>query len=414
MAALILGLLVASVPSCAQPTPGYAQPTPGYAQPTPDYAQPTRYEAMTMIQIRSVVPSLLGNDRPLNELEYNRLVNTQIVLLKSLSVLDRALEQPEVAQLPIVLEQKDKRAWLAKQLQVERASDTEIIYIRITTNSAEASEKINNAVIEAYFSFIDEIARRSTSVLIDNLRVEERRHRQVVQALQDSIRRKTREAAMHGIAVGDRGMSIGLVQGESLARDVVLAEAKLTAMKVQRKGIIERMENPIPMPISLLIQLNPELKFLHEQRNALVTRREVLEATLSSSDDPRKVQVDREIEQIDERVKTLASGADNSTLEAAMEHVRFQEEVNLYQLDLEIRVQEILVAELTSKYQEQLLKSVDRADSVLDAAFEHHQLERVHRTLDRIEDRILAITSELRAPRQITLLSRAVVSEVSE
>jgi len=401
MAALILGLLVASVPSCAQPTPGYAQPTP-------DYAQPTRYEAMTMIQIRSVVPSLLGNDRPLNELEYNRFVNTQIVLLKSLSVLDRALEQPEVAQLPIVLEQKDKRAWLAKQLQVERASDTEIIYIRITTNSAEASEKINNAVIEAYFSFIDEIARRSTSVLIDNLRVEERRHRQVVQALQDSIRRKTREAAMHGIAVGDRGMSIGLVQGESLARDVVLAEAKLTAMKVQRKGIIERMENPIPMPISLLIQLNPELKFLNEQRSALVQQR-MLAETFSTPDDPQIVPMDRQIELIDERVRTIASSADISTAEAAMQHFLLQDEAALFQLDQDIRAQKILVAELANKYQQQRIRSIDRA-AVPDIALEIAQLERANRTLSLIEERIQTVTTEMRAPSQITPLSSAILS----
>jgi hypothetical protein len=307
-------------------------------------------------------------------------------------------QQPDVAQLPIVLEQKDKRAWLTKQLQVERASDTEIIYVRITTNSAEASEKINNAVVTAYLNFIEETARRANNELISNLRVEERRHRQLATTFQDNIRRKTREAAMHGIAVGDRGMSIGLVQGESLARDIVLAEAKLTAMKVQRRGILEQMENPIPMPISLLIQLNPELKFLNEQKNALDQQRTMLAETFSNPDDPRIEQIDRQIAQIDERVKTLASGADNSTLEAAMEHFRFQEEVNLYQLDLEIRVQEILVAELTSKYQEQLLKSVDRADSVLDAAFEQRQLERAHRTLDRIEDRILAITTEQRAP----------------
>jgi len=404
MAALILGLLVASVPSCAQPTPGHAQPTP-------DYAQPTRYVATSMLQVHSTVPSFLGNDRPLNEREYNRFMNTQIALLTSPPVLDRALEHADVAQLPIVLEQKDKRAWLAKELRIEASDLSEIIYVRITTNSAEASEKINNAVVTVYLNFIDEVARRANNELIGNLRIEDRRQRQLATTFQDNIRRRTREATLLGVTAGD---SIGLVQGESLVRDIVLAEAKLTAMKAQRKGIIERMVNPIPMPISLLIQLNPELKFLNEQRSALYQQRTMLAETFSNPDDPRIEHIGRQIAQIEERVKTLASGADNSTLEAAMEHFRFQEEVNLYQLDLEIRVQEILVAELTSKYQEQLLKSVERTENMLDATFEQSQLERVHRTLDRIEDLIFAITTEQRAPAQITLLSRTVVSEVNE
>ena len=390
IAALVLGLLAASAPA---------------------YAQSIRYEATTMIQIRSVVPSLIGNDRQLNELEYNRFVNTQIALLKHPSVLDRALEVPDVAPLPLVREQKDKRAWLTKELQVTHAQNSEILYVRITTNSAEASEKINNAVVMAYLAFIDEVARRTNNELINNLRVEERRQRQLATTLQDSLRRKTREAVMHGIQAGDGGMSVGIAQGESLVRDIALANAKLTAMKAQRKAIIERMEGSVLIPVSMLIQLNPVLKALNEQRSALVQQR--LLETGGAPDDPRIVQIDRQIEQIDERVMTLATDVDfGASLDAAREHFRFQEEVNLYQLDLEIRVQEILVADLTAKLNEQLIKGVERAESVLDVSFEQSQLERVHRTLDKIEDRILSISTELRAPGQIIPLSAAVVSEV--
>ena len=393
IAALVLGLLAASVPA---------------------YAQPMRYEATTMIQVRSVVPSFIGNDRQLNELEYNRFVNTQIALLKHPSVLDRALEVPGVAPLPLVREQKDKRAWLTKELQVTHAQNSEILYVRITTNSADASEKINNAVVMAYLAFIDEIARRSNNELMNNLRVEERRQRQLANGLQESIRRKTREAVMQGIQAGDGGMSVGIAQGESLVRDVALANAKLTAMRAQRKAIIERMEGSVLIPVSMLIQLNPELKILNEERNVLVQRRKMLAETFSNPDDPRIVQIGRQIEQIDERVKTLATDVDftGASLDAARDHFRFQEEVNLYQLDLEIRVQEILVADLTAKLNEQLIKGVERAESVLDVSFEQSQLDRVHRTLDKIEDRILAISTELRAPGQIIPLSAAVVSEV--
>ena len=132
--------------------------------------------------------------------------------------------------------------------------------------------------------------------------------------------------------------------------------------------------------------------------------------TSRSNDDPRIAQTDRQIEQIDERIKSITTGTNSNALEAMRNHFRLQEEVNLFQLDQEIRVQEILVEELTRKYHEQLMKSVERAENVLDVAFEQSQLERTNRTLDRIEDRILALATEQRAPGQITLVSRAVVS----
>ena len=387
-AGLILGLLVVCIPG---------------------YADSPRYVATATILVRPVQSSLLSGDRHLSENEYNRFVKTQVALLQLPTVIDKALENAEVAQLPIVLEQQDKRAWLTNELRV-RAGNSELMYVSIKTNSAEASEKINNAVVDAYFNFIDEINRQTTSNLIRNLRLEEQRQRSLAQQLQENIRSKTRQAAVQGAATGPN-ISI-LAQGESLAKDTALAEARLTAIRAQRKGIVERIANPIRVPVSVLIQLNPELKALNEQREALVQQRKELSQAISRPDDPRIVQFDRLVEQIDERVKTIAFGIDNNALEALQNQFRLQEEVNLFQLDQEIRVQEILVEELIKKFNEQLLENVERAESVLDASFEQAQLERTHRTLDRIEDRILTITLEQRAPGQIVQMTRAVVSTV--
>ena len=214
---------------------------------------------------------------------------------------------------------------------------------------------------------------------------------------------------MLNVQSGDGGMSVGIAQGESLVRDIALADAKLTSMMAQRRAIIERIADPTRIPISLLIQLNPVLKALNERRSALVQQR-LLDG--NAPDDPLIVQIDREIEQIDAKVKTLATDINQGMLELMMQQFRLQDEMALFQLELEIRVQEILVAELTRKLNEQQIKSVERSESVLDVMFEQAQLERTNRTLSQIEERILAITTEQRAPAQITPLTRAVVTEV--
>ena len=122
------------------------------------------------------------------------------------------------------------------------------------------------------------------------------------------------------------------------------------------------------------------------------------------------MQIGRHIEGLESRLEELATGVDSRGLETMRNFFRLQEEVNLFNLDQEIRVQEILIDELVSKHNEQLERSVERADNVLDVSFEQTQLSRANNTLDLIEDRILAITSEQRSPAQITPLSRAISS----
>ena len=371
-------------------------------------AMPTKYEAVIQLQIHTVRQHFLAYEQQRSN--YEDFVNTQIAFLRSPIVIDRALEQSEVARLPIVLKQRDQRGWLTRALNVSHVRRSEIVNVSIGTDSHDASEKIINAVVDTYFAVLGENDRQMNNHLIHGLITEQRRQRTLANQLQERIRSATRSAAIQGVTTGTTGMTVGLGEGETLIRDVHLADAKLTAMRAQRRGIVDRMNQPSQIPMSILITMNPELRALHEQREILVRQRETRMQTFMRADDPRIVQTDRHIGQIDERIRTLTAGVDDSAMESLQEFFRLQEEVNLFQLDQEIRVQEIMVEELTRKYNEQLLRSVDRAENVLDATFEQSQLSRANNTLDRIEDRIVAVTAEQRAPNQISQLSRAVPS----
>ena len=372
------------------------------------FALPVQHEAAAHLRIQAFRdPFIVTDDR--RQGKYEDFVNTQLALLKNPDVIDRALEHPDVARLPIILAQgTDRRGWLTRNLSVSNLRNSEIVRVSIATDTPDTSEKIVDAVVNAYFNFIDELARRSNNELINNLRIEDRRYRQLATTFQDNIRRKTREAVMAGVAAGDGGMSVGIVQGESLVRDVALANAKLTAMNAQRKGILQRMDDPSKIPTSIFINLHPELRTLNEERNQLVQQKERLRQSFSNPNDPRIIQIDRQIANIDDRVRNLGVNVDQPVVESIMEHFRFQEEINLYQLDMEIQVQEILVADLTTRLNDQLMKGVERSEGVLDVEFDSAQLQRTNNTLDQIEDRILAATTELRAPAQIMRLSPAV------
>ena len=376
-------------------------------------ALPVQHSASAAIQIHAVKEQFIVPDqRPRGD--YESFANTQVALLKGSSIIDKALENPDVARLAIVLKQKDKREWLTSQLRVANVRNTEIVNVSIATDLPEASERIVNAVVDAYFNYIEESAGDMNRKLLNNLRVEERRQRTLAQGLQARIRDVTLEAAKRGVVTGSDGTNIGLAPGESLARDVALAEAKLTSLMSNHRGIKERMENPSNIPISILMQFNPELRTLNEQREGLIRQREDRKRSVGRPDgDPRILQYDHQISQIDESIKKIAASGDNTGLQTVYDMFNLQEEVNLYQAEQEVRVQQILVEELQKKYNEQLLRSVERTVSVLDASNEQAQLNRANSTLDLIESRLLEVLTEQRAPGQITQLSRAVISKPS-
>ena len=374
---------------------------------------PVQYVSSAQIQIRALRPQFLEiAARP--QSRYEDFVNTQLAILRSANVIDRALENPEVARLPIVRRQADQRAWLTRRLNVSPITRSEIVQVSIAADTEEEAARLVNAVVDAYFSFIESVARDINDNLMAGLRTEQRHQRQVAQGFQDSIRRATRSAALQGVEGGMTGMAVGLGQGVSLERDIALANARLTTMRAQRRGIIELINQPDMIPVSILMQINPEIRVLNERRDILVQQRENRALAIPDPDNDARIgHIDRDIESLDTRLEELATGVDSRGLETMQNYFRLQEEMRLFTLEQEIRTQEFLVEELTNEQNEQLLRSVDRADDVLEAAFQQTQLARTNNTLSLIEDRLLDIATEHRAPDQITLLSRAVSSPQS-
>ena len=152
---------------------------------------PSFCEARASILVRSTRPTLFQEARPMEN--YDAFVNTQLALMKSPDIIDKALEHYEVAVLPIVARQRDKRGWLIGKLQAKREGISEIVVISIVTPSSEDSEAIVNAVVNSYFEHFDNTSRATEQQMLANLQVEKRRHHLLANVLQDNIK-KLREA----------------------------------------------------------------------------------------------------------------------------------------------------------------------------------------------------------------------------
>jgi len=376
-------------------------------------ASPVQFEAQASLQIRSMKQRFLGDERQQNR--YDEFVNTQLALMRSPIVLDKALDIAEVAKLPTILKQKDKRAWLQKKLRIRPDGRSEIVNVSIATDDESASEKIVNAIVDTYFTVIDDTARQTDNSMLNNLQGEKRQMGLQAQQLQNSIRQKTQQAAAQGAVAGSEGMSIGLGQGESLKRDVALEEARLTSMKATRVATLERINNPAQIPPVVLAQLAPELAQIGIEKEKLQLQREGLAQTIQNpTGDPRVQQIDRRIKDLDERSAKIASDVDGNRKREILDRFRAGEEIKLYVLDQDIREKEILVDTLKAKFSDQLKESAERAGNALDTTFDQTQLDRTNKTIDQIDDRILAIKSEQKAPGQIIPLAKAVASKPNQ
>ena len=370
---------------------------------------PLQYEARATVQIRAQKPQFLFDVQQGGG--YNEFVNTQLALMKSTVVLDKALEDNLVSKLPIILKQRDKRGWLWKNLSVKPEGKSEIVVISIETDTPEASERIVNTVVDCYFNFIDDITRINESTMLTNLRQARRTQQQTATSLQEMIRAATKQAASQGAVAGQEGMVAGLGLGESLLRDLTVADAQLITMNAELKAIENRIAQPNQIPLSVLVTLNPELADLNGRLVSLEQQRERYAAAVpANSPSPRMKSLDAEIKAIQDRIISMSNDANSSETQALMKKFAVQEELNKYYCEQRIQTQKILVEELRKKYTEQLAQSSGRAENVVDVTFNQAQLKRTDKTLETIDDRILAITSESQAPGRITPLPPATSS----
>jgi hypothetical protein len=194
---------------------------------------------------------------------------------------------------------------------------------------------------------------------------------------------------------------------EPLLRELSLVEIQLITMRARKEAVEERISQP-KIPVEVLLQMNPEFNTLRDQREALQQQRdhhmEGLDNTVALE------RLDQSIERVTERIQKIASDTEDGGIRKILDELVLQEQMTLFHITQEIRTQEILLEKLTQQYREQQTRSMVNAENILDISFDQSQLTRTNKIIDQIDDRIMAIQSQQRAPSRISQLSQAVPS----
>ena len=116
-----------------------------------DGAPPT-HRVTALFRVARRQPSLVGNSLPVDDREWEILCKTQVALIKSYFVLQDALRDPEINQLPLVRQQEDAVGWLDRNVLVFPPTHSEVLRIEMLCHDSEVDQcrKLVDAVADAY------------------------------------------------------------------------------------------------------------------------------------------------------------------------------------------------------------------------------------------------------------------------
>jgi uncharacterized protein involved in exopolysaccharide biosynthesis len=220
-----------------------------------------KYQAKAEVRVRPIIPYLVFKTEDNGMIPfYESFVNTQVSIIRSQAVLQRALDRREIRetqwykkpQIPLVQGLRDNPPTLIERLQdtlsVKPRPQTEIIDVSFTDPSAKDARIIVDAVLEEYIKYIGEKTNADEDKLFQQLTEQYR-------SLQNQIQGQERISAQLHESLGTQKPQ-ELISGKRLHLDQT--QARLSELQ-QRIAILEwDTKQAVAGDINMAIEKQPK------------------------------------------------------------------------------------------------------------------------------------------------------------
>ncbi len=371
------------------------------------------YQAAAWLQIEDRRPYVAF---PTFESESKLFAETQVELIRSPLVLSRVLSQPEIARLPEVRAAADGALpWLTKKVTVKAVGKSELFQVAFAGKNPEHAAMIANAVIDRYLELQSETAARHTDKIIRLLRDEKERRANELEQMQDRVRRLAE-------GLSEQVARPGATNVVTVQNPLTAIQEELGSVEVEREFLEAELEahrlaaaddksaDHVPTSaIERALEVRPELQQLRGDLAASQAKLAAYQRTSArGSSDPGIRRLQREIEAGEKALKKTRQDLRTvveSDLRAQLKQGQLE---NVERTEASLKSQRLLerlLKERLAKQREQLKSTGGRS---LEFDFARSELERAEVVFQRIAERIVALSTEQRAPPQVTLLERAV------
>jgi hypothetical protein len=164
---------------------------PVWSVPTWAVDQEQAKSPRALLQVAATAPQLSLTTVD-NSDDYNRYLQTQLVLIKSCLVIDTALQQPAIAQLSAIKNQADPIAWLQQNLEAINVNHSEVVQVSLSLSSGASGKDqsaITNAVVSAYVQEAAGAQRKRQAERHSQLKKIKETYEKIIQERRETARR---------------------------------------------------------------------------------------------------------------------------------------------------------------------------------------------------------------------------------
>jgi capsular exopolysaccharide synthesis family protein len=360
------------------------------------------YKVTSRVKIVPVVRPILFSDQDTDiSRHYAVYVATEMAAMTSPSVINAALDLPEIASLPWVRTSVDPVSDIQDALSVESVKRTQLLAVSMVGQHPEDMARIVNGVLSTYLRRHEDRKRQWDETILESLRAEES---------QLEAKLEAKGVQLYQTAV-DRGLGMAQESGMMLEtwmsevqglltqanKERALAEARLKSIKASDEGPDSAgVETADLRGLRDFVATDPELNSLQGQ---------LQKAELSVLDDDRlgRGPSHPDVTGRNELIATLRDRIDERR-EAVAEAYRAEER---RRLESEIRE-----AQLSAQvFREELDKLMQQRVGVVGQKFEVenllHEREQLEHALSQVRQKIWNVTVEQRRAARITIESLA-------
>ena len=193
---------------------------------------PVRYEAFVTLRVRRNPDEILRQKSVRHPMDFEIEKQTQAALLKSPFVINAALREPGISQMPLVRdeswpwlfgERQNPVAWLEKELKVEYAEGSEILRLSMHDEPGDQLKKLLNSITEAYMEEVVNAEAADRVVKLSKLRD---RYRELMKNMNDSLKK-----------ISELAKTYGSTESESVKLRIDLGLKQLAALDRERMSV---------------------------------------------------------------------------------------------------------------------------------------------------------------------------------
>ncbi len=375
------------------------------------------YRSSAVLKIASYTPYIAytSNEQPMKPEEFTE---TQVELLRSPLVMEELLKNPEVAEIPQLLEQENPAAWLAEAVQVKQIGNSELYNVFLDAKAPESSALLVNAILDEYFQVRTRDEESQTKRVLELLEQEKSLRAAEIQEFQTKLRTLAKklegdgllDETSDGLTAAEVGKQYGRLNElrdklseANLGRRMAEMEIEALTETINKRDIgIPKVEVENAISDSDEVQ---QLRALIATKKAMLYRHETASAAGKDDSGYRKLQ--REIASYERTLSAAANTARPRIHEDLKAMAALERQDLLKQLEQQLELKANFEELLRERVREQLAAVGDTSDQRMELEFTRAELERAERVFEMIAERSMALTTESRAPGRVTLMRPA-------